>query len=98
VKRDLRMPILVTSDGTSGLSRAVDEILPNNLCQARVVRSTRNVTDKVADSGRAEVKGVMIGSRGLAKQERRRILGVSHIPSAAIEAAERIRHAQGYHK
>ena len=41
---------------------------------------------------------VITRSCGLPRQQRRRILGVSHIPSAAIGAAERIRHAQGYHE
>jgi putative transposase len=59
VKRDLRMPILVTIDGTSGLSRAVEETLPNNLYHRRLVRNTRSVTGKAADSGRAQVKAMV---------------------------------------
>jgi hypothetical protein len=37
----------------------VEEILPNNLCQHPLVGNTRNVTKKVADSGRPEVKAVV---------------------------------------
>ena len=59
VKRGLRTPVLVTTDGAPGLIRAVEEVFPNSLRQRCLAHKTRNVTDKVPDSARAEVKGAI---------------------------------------
>ena len=59
VKRGLRTPVLVNTDGAPGLIRAVEEVFPNSLRQRCLAHKTRNVTDKVPDSARAEVKGAI---------------------------------------
>jgi transposase-like protein len=59
IKRGLQMPVMVTTDGAPGLIRAVEEIFPNSLRQRCLAHKTRNVTDKVPDSARAEVKNAV---------------------------------------
>ena len=59
VKRGLRTPVLVNTDGAPGLIRAVEEVFPNSLRQRCLAHKTRNVTDKVPDSARAEVKSAI---------------------------------------
>lgn len=59
VKRGLRTPLLITTDGAPGLIRAVEELFPNSLRQRCLAHKTRNVTDKVPDSVRAEVKAAV---------------------------------------
>jgi putative transposase len=59
VRRGLQTPVLVTTDGAPGLMRAVEEIFPNSLRQRCLAHKTRNVTDKVPDSARAEIKNAV---------------------------------------
>jgi putative transposase len=59
VRRGLQTPVLVTTDGAPGLIRAVEEVFPNSLRQRCLAHKTRNVTDKVPDSVRAEVKNAV---------------------------------------
>lgn len=59
VRRGLQTPVLVTTDGAPGLIRAVEEVFPNSLRQRCLAHKTRNVTDKVPDSVRAEVKNAI---------------------------------------
>jgi transposase-like protein len=59
VKRGLQTPVLVTTDGAPGLIRAVEEVFPNSLRQRCLAHKTRNVTDKVPDSVRAEIKNAV---------------------------------------
>jgi len=59
VKRGLQTPVLVTTDGAPGLIRAVQEAFPNSLRQRCLAHKTRNVTDKVPDSVRAEIKNAV---------------------------------------
>jgi putative transposase len=59
VGRGLQTPVLVTTDGAPGLIRAVAEVFPNSLRQRCLAHKTRNVTDKVPDSVRAEVKNAV---------------------------------------
>jgi len=56
VKRGLQTPVLITTDGAPGLIRAVEEVFPHSLRQRCLAHKTRNVTDKVPDSARAEIK------------------------------------------
>lgn len=56
VKRGLRVPTLVTSDGAPGLIAAIEEIWPRSLRQRCLVHKKRNILDKVPDSARQEVK------------------------------------------
>ncbi len=56
VRRGLQTPVLVTTDGAPGLIRAVEEVFPNSLRQRCLAHKTRNVTDKLPDSVRAETK------------------------------------------
>ena len=59
VRRGLQTPVLVTTDGAPGLIRAVEEVFPDSLRQRCLAHKTRNVTDKVPDSVRAEVKNAI---------------------------------------
>ena len=59
VRRGLQTPVLVTTDGAPGLIRAVREAFPNSLRQRCLAHKTRNVTDKVPDSVRAEIKNAV---------------------------------------
>jgi putative transposase len=59
VRRGLQTPVMVTTDGAPGLIRAVEEVFPNSLRQRCLAHKTRNVTDKVPDSVRAEVKNAV---------------------------------------
>ena len=59
VRRGLRTPVLVTTDGSPGLIRAVAEVFPNSVRQRCLAHKTRNVTDKVPDSVRAEIKNAV---------------------------------------
>jgi putative transposase len=59
VRRGLQEPVQVTTDGAPGLVRAVEEVFPNSLRQRCLAHKTRNVTDKVSDSVRAEIKNAV---------------------------------------
>jgi putative transposase len=59
VRRGLHTPVMVTTDGAPGLIRAVEEVFPNSLRQRCLAHKTRNVTDKVPDSVRAEIKNAV---------------------------------------
>lgn len=59
VRRGLQRPVLVTTDGAPGLIRAVAEVFPHSLRQRCLAHKIRNVTDKVPDSTRAEVKAAI---------------------------------------
>ena len=59
VRRGLQTPVLVTTDGAPGLIRAVVEVFPHSLRQRCLAHKTRNVTDKIPDSVRAEVKNAI---------------------------------------
>jgi transposase-like protein len=59
VRRGLQEPVQITTDGAPGLMRAVEEVFPNSLRQRCLAHKTRNVTDKVPDSVRAELKNAV---------------------------------------
>jgi len=59
VRRGLQAPVQVTTDGAPGLMRAVEEVFPNSLRQRCLAHKTRNVTDKVPDSVRVEIKNAI---------------------------------------
>jgi putative transposase len=56
VRRGLRPPISITSDGAPGLVRAIKEMWPKSLRLRCWVHRMRNVLDKVPAVARAEVK------------------------------------------
>jgi putative transposase len=56
VRRGLRVPTLVTSDGAPGLIAAIEGIWPYSLRQRCLVHKKRNILDKVPDGARQEVK------------------------------------------
>jgi transposase-like protein len=59
VRRGLQTPVQITTDGAPGLIRAVEEVFPNSLRQRCLAHKTRNVTDKVPDSVRPEIKNAI---------------------------------------
>ncbi len=56
IRRGLPIPLLVTTDGAPGLIRAVEEVFAESLRQRCLVHKVRNVTDKVPQSSREEIK------------------------------------------
>jgi len=56
VRRGLRPPVSITSDGAPGLVRAIQEMWPKSLRLRCWVHRMRNVLAKVPDAARAEVK------------------------------------------
>jgi putative transposase len=59
VRRGLRAPVQVTTDGAPGLIRAVGEVFPRSLRQRCLAHKSRNVLDKVPDNARTEVKAMI---------------------------------------
>jgi putative transposase len=58
-RRGLNTPVQITTDGTPGLIRAVDEAWPKSLRQRCLAHKLRKVLDKVPDQARAEVKAMV---------------------------------------
>jgi len=54
--RGLRPPVLMVSDGASGLLSAVEQVFPRSLRQRCTIHRARNVLAKVPTSAQAEVK------------------------------------------
>ena len=63
VRRGLRPPVSITSDGAPGLLRAITETWPKSLRLRCWVHRMRNVLDKVPDAARAEVKAHLVPIR-----------------------------------
>jgi len=59
VRRGLRAPVLITSDGSPGLMRAIEEVFPRSLRQRCLAHKVRNVVDKVSDNRRDEIKAAV---------------------------------------
>lgn len=59
VRRGLREPVLVTSDGAPGLLRAIEEVFPRSLRQRCLAHKIRNVTDKVPERVRDQIKAAV---------------------------------------
>ena len=58
-RRGLQIPVMITTDGAPGLIRAVEEVWPDSLRQRCLVHKILNVTDKVPDADREEVKSLV---------------------------------------
>jgi transposase-like protein len=58
-RRGLQTPVLVVTDGAPGLIRAVEEVYAESLRQRCLAHKVRNVTDKVPDRARDEVKAAV---------------------------------------
>lgn len=56
VKRGLRTPTLVASDGAPGLIAAIEEVWPRSLRQRCLAHKKRNILAKVPDSAHQQVK------------------------------------------
>jgi transposase-like protein len=69
LRRGLQAPVQTTTDGSPALIRAVEEVFPRSLRQRCLAHKTRNVLDKVPDSVRAEVKGMIQASYYAPNQE-----------------------------
>ena len=59
VRRGLRVPTLITTDGAPGLIAAVEQVWPRSLRQRCLAHKKRNVLDKVPDTARDEVKAAL---------------------------------------
>ena len=56
VRRGLRTPVLVATDGAPGLIRAVEEVWGKSLRQRCLAHKMRNILDKVSPAAREEIK------------------------------------------
>jgi len=56
VRRGLKVPAMVTTDGAPGLIRAVTEVWRRSLRQRRLAHKTGNILGKVPKAAREEVK------------------------------------------
>ena len=74
VRRGLRTPLLITTDGAPGLISAVTEVFPKSLRQRCLFHKTGNVLDKVPDSVRAEVKAMIQAAYYAPNQEVARMM------------------------
>lgn len=63
VRRGLRPPVSITSDGAPGLVRAIEESWPKSLRIRCWGHKMRNVLDKVPDVARPEVKAHLVAIR-----------------------------------
>jgi len=59
VRRGLRIPSMITTDGAPGLIAAVRQAWPHSLRQRCLAHKKRNILDKVPDSARDEVKAAL---------------------------------------
>jgi transposase-like protein len=59
VRRGLRIPTMITTDGAPGLIAAVRQAWPHSLRQRCLAHKKRNILDKVPDSARDEVKAAL---------------------------------------
>ena len=74
VKRGLRTPVMITTDGAPGLIRAVEEVFARSLRQRCLAHKMRNVLDKVPDQDQAEVKAMVQAAYYAPNQEVARLL------------------------
>jgi putative transposase len=79
VRRGLRTPLLVNTDGAPGLIRAVEEVWGKSLRQRCLAHKTRNILDKVPPAAREEVKrrvqdAFYAPSLGIAKERAAKVL------------------------
>jgi len=79
VRRGLRKPTLITTDGAPGLIAAVEQVWPRSLRQRCLAHKKRNILDKVPDSAREEVKMALNGIFYAATREVADLLTVSFI-------------------
>jgi putative transposase len=56
VKRGLKVPLVITSDGAPGLIRAIEEMWPRSLRQRCLVHKIRNIVAKLPSEAISEVK------------------------------------------
>jgi len=56
IRRGLSIPLMVTTDGAPGLIRAVEEVFAASLRQRCLVHKVRNITNKVPQRIREEIK------------------------------------------
>jgi putative transposase len=59
IRRGLRIPTMITTDGAPGLIAAVKQAWPRSLRQRCLAHKKRNVLDKVPDTARSEVKAAL---------------------------------------
>ena len=69
VRRGLRIPTLVTTDGAPGLIAALEEVWPRSLRQRCLVHKKRNILARVPDSARQEVNKALNGVYHAANRE-----------------------------
>jgi transposase-like protein len=55
IKRGLRYPLLITTDGAPGLLKAIEECFPESDSQGCLAHKLRNISNKLSEDGRMEV-------------------------------------------
>jgi transposase-like protein len=61
VRRGVRVPTLVTTDGSPAVVAAVEQVWPRSLRQRCLAHKKRNILDKLPDHAQAEVKHALNG-------------------------------------
>jgi len=59
LKRGLREPLLVVSDGAAGIKKAIDECFPHSRRQRCLVHKLRNIANKLSEKGMEELMPVI---------------------------------------
>lgn len=55
LRRGLRVPMLVISDGAPGLTKAIDDCFPESMRQRCIAHKLRNISNKLNDEGQEEL-------------------------------------------
>jgi putative transposase len=74
VSRGLRSPVLMASDGASGLTAALEQMFPEALRQRCLVHKTRNITQKVGAADLASVKADVLAAYYASRPEVARLV------------------------
>jgi putative transposase len=75
-RRGLPDPVLGTTDGAPGVIRAFGEVFPHSLRQRCLAHRMRNITDKLPDYARADVKAELDAAYYAANQDMAKRIGV----------------------
>ena len=74
VRRGLRLPVLMSSDGAPGLVAALEQVFPKALRQRCLAHKTRNVLAKVSAEGHSQVKADIQSAYYASSQEVARLV------------------------
>lgn len=94
LKRGLREPLMVVSDGAAGLKKAIDESFPESKRQRCLAHKLRNVANKLSEKGLSELMPRVRNVYNQADKDQARALSVKVIDTYAKEYPSAIRSFQ----